>query len=165
MSRGGGAIDVQVLGRGARGPLAAAGVRRLLRGAAARVGAPRGEVAVVWTGDATIRDLNRRFRGQDRATDVLSFPDGAPGPGGGPRIGDIVISVPAARRNAARDGLDLRTATQRLLLHGFLHLLGYDHEVDGGEMEALEARLRRDLARKAGRPARGLRRRAREGAA
>ena len=87
-----------------------------------------------------MRALNRRYRGKDRSTDVLSFP--APPP----LLGDLVISVPYAARQARRRGQRLSREIERLLLHGYLHLLGYDHETDGGEMDALEARLKRRLA-------------------
>jgi probable rRNA maturation factor len=103
-------------------------------------------VTVLLTRDAEMRRLNRSFRGKDRPTDVLSFPDGAiAGPRPAPRIGDIVISIPAAARNARRAGHALRVEVARLLLHGFLHLLGYDHEVDGGDMRGLEVTLRSKL--------------------
>jgi len=141
-----GPIVVTVLNRAPGSRVAGREVESLLRRAASRLGAPPGEVAVLLTRDAEIRALNRRFRGRDRPTDVLSFSDGTVGPEGEPRIGDIAISMPAARRNARRAGHDVRRETLGLLLHGFLHLLGYDHEVDGGEMEALEIALRRDLS-------------------
>lgn len=123
-------------------PLDRPEVERLLRKAGRIVGAPHGEVAILFTQDAEIRRLNHRFRRRNRATDVLAFPD-ARGPDAEvSRIGDIVISIPAARRNAREAGQALACELRRLLIHGFLHLLGYDHEVDGGEMEKLE----RDLA-------------------
>lgn len=90
--------------------------------------------------DAAMRDLNHRYRDKDRTTDVLSFPgDETPE---GRHLGDVVISLPAARRQAPEGapGVEIR----RLLLHGVLHCLGHDHETDDGEMEALEARLRRE---------------------
>ncbi len=131
-----------MLDRSGRAPLGPPEVARLLRRAGRIVGAPRGEVAVLFTQDAEIRRLNLRFRRRNRATDVLAFPDGRGPAAEVSRIGDIVISVPAARRNAREAGQALAGEVRRLLIHGFLHLLGYDHEVDGGEMEKLE----RDLA-------------------
>ena len=113
---------------------------------------------VRFAGDRAMRRLNREFRGIDSTTDVLSFPGDAGGPdaggpdGGGPdaggpdtggHLGDIVISVPAARRQAAAAGHDPARELRILLLHGVLHCLGHDHEVDGGDMERLERRLRR----------------------
>ncbi len=87
-----------------------------------------------------MRSLNRRYRREDRATDVLAFPASD-----GELLGDIVISVPYASRQARRRGEPVSREVQRLLLHGFLHLSGYDHETDDGEMDALEAKLRRRL--------------------
>jgi probable rRNA maturation factor len=87
-----------------------------------------------------MRRLNREYRGDDRSTDVLAFPAGAP-----EVLGDIVISLPYASRQASRRGESLHREVDRLLLHGYLHLLGYDHEVDHGEMNALESDLRREM--------------------
>lgn len=113
---------------------------RVLRGAA-RALRVRGEVSVVFVGDARMRSLNRRYRKQDRITDVLSFA----GPGAGEGIGDIVISVATAARNASRFRRSVDEELEILVLHGFLHTLGYDHETDVGEMDRLESRLRRSL--------------------
>jgi rRNA maturation RNase YbeY len=94
-------------------------------------------MGVRFAGDRAMRRANREFRGKDQTTDVLSFP------GDGAYLGDILISVPQARRQAAAGGRDPAREIQVLLLHGVLHCLGHDHEVDGGEMERLERRLRR----------------------
>jgi len=115
-------------------------LRRLLNAAARRLRV-RGELALVLGGDGAVRRLNARYRGKDRPTDVLSFPAG----GGEAGLGDILISVPAAERNARRLGRPLSREIDVLALHGFLHLLGYDHETDDGTMDRLEARLRRRL--------------------
>ncbi len=112
---------------------------------AARALKVSGELSLVLGGDARLRSLNRRYRGQDRPTDVLSFP----GPGGFEGIGDVVISVESADRNARRLGRTLAEELDVLALHGFLHTLGYDHEQDDGEMDRLEARLRRRLGLRA----------------
>jgi probable rRNA maturation factor len=91
------------------------------------------ELAVVITDDASLRDLNRRFRGEDRTTDVLSFADDTRGPftGGEPGqpryLGDIVLSLPQAERQAEAVGCSLTEELQLLIVHGTLHLLGYDH--------------------------------------
>ena len=103
--------------------------------------APRtaaGGVCVALVSDARIRALNRQYRGADTTTDVLSFPSG-----GDPSLGDIVIATGVARRQAAAAGHALSTELKVLALHGLLHLLGYDHETDGGTMARLEQRLRR----------------------
>ena len=158
------ALTVEVTSH-TRRPIRAVGLASWLsRAAPARV---RGEVSVALVSDARIRALNRRYRGLDYATDVLSFPaaDGGPAPGGsagarrspaapsapgrdeceplGARfLGDIVIAVGVAARQAAVEGHPLGTELRVLALHGLLHLVGYDHDQDQGEMAALEARLR-----------------------
>ncbi len=98
----------------------------------------QGEVSLVLAGDRLLRRLNRDYRGKDRPTDVLSFTGGG-GEGG---LGDVVISVETAERNARRLGRTLPQELDVLALHGFLHVLGYDHETDGGTMDRLERRLR-----------------------
>ena len=118
----------------------AARLRRVLRGAAAALRVS-GEVALVLTGDARVRALSARYRHKDKPTDVLSFP----GPGGLEGLGDIVISVRMAERNAQALGRTLLQELDVLALHGFLHLLGYDHEADDGAMDRLERRLRKRL--------------------
>jgi len=95
-------------------------------------------VAVCLVSDAEIARLNRTYRGKDGATDVLSFP--ADGTGG-----DIAISPAAARRNARSLGRSVPEELRVLILHGVLHLAGYDHETDEGEMERRELQLRRRL--------------------
>jgi probable rRNA maturation factor len=115
-------------------------LRRVLRGAARALGAS-GELALVLSGERFVRRLNREYRGKDRPTDVLSFP----GAGSGEGLGDVVISVPTAERNARRLGRTLSQELDVLALHGLLHVLGHDHETDDGEMDRLEGRLRRRL--------------------
>ncbi len=97
------------------------------------------------TGDEEMRSLNRQFRDVDRTTDVLSFPDGDELPSGGVLLGQIVVSLDAARRQAAELGHDEIRELGELLLHGTLHLLGHDHARDQGEMDGLEMRLREAL--------------------
>jgi probable rRNA maturation factor len=115
-------------------------VRRLLSRAARAMGDRHREVSVYFCGDRRMAALNRRWRRRDRPTDVLSFPAGGAAAG---FLGDIVISIPYAQRQAKRRGESPAREIDRLLLHGYLHLLGYDHETDEGEMDALEARLRK----------------------
>jgi probable rRNA maturation factor len=113
----------------------------------------RGEVTIAIVGDATVRALNRRFRQKDRVTDVLAFPAAAsqlPLKSAGKQLkthelGEIVIARGVAARQARRLGHPLATELKVLALHGLLHLLGYDHEVDQGQMARAEARLRRRL--------------------
>ncbi len=107
------------------------------------------ELTVVLTDDASLRALNRRFRDVDRTTDVLSFANEARGPfaggiSGQPQyLGDIVISLPTARRQAEEAGCSLTEELELLIVHGTLHLLGYDHERPGDktQMWAVQARL------------------------
>jgi len=100
----------------------------------------KGEVTVLLTNDAAIRKLNRRFRGRNEATDVLSFP--AEGVGAEEIAGDLAISLPAALRQAAEQGHSLSTEIKVLMLHGLLHLAGGDHEADAGQMARRERLLR-----------------------
>ncbi len=103
----------------------------------------RGEVTVVLTSDREMRALNRQFRGKDKSTDVLSFP---PLPNVADEFsGDIVISTEMAARNARRFGHGIAHELKVLVLHGMLHLAGYDHESDDGEMARREERLGREL--------------------
>jgi probable rRNA maturation factor len=136
----GGAFDVVVLNRQRRRRIDASRLRRVLRGAA-RALRTSGEMALVLAGDRLVHRLNREYRGRDRPTDVLSFP----GAGGGEGLGDVVISVPTAERNARRLRRTLPQELDALALHGFLHVLGHDHETDDGRMDRLERRLRRRL--------------------
>lgn len=94
-----------------------------------------------------MRELNRRWRGKRGTTDVLSFPAGQDEfeRAAGATLGDVVISVERAGAQAAAHGLSFEREVEQLILHGMLHLCGYDHESDDGEMNALELRLRRRL--------------------
>ncbi len=130
-SRHGVAVEVVV-----PAPVRAPGLARWLE-SAAPVRA-RGTVTVAVVPDSRVRELNRRYRRRDAATDVLSFPADEPG-----ELGDVVIALGVARRQAGAAGHSLGTEFRVLALHGLLHLLGYDHERDTGEMRRLEQRLRR----------------------
>jgi probable rRNA maturation factor len=133
-------LDVLLLNRQRRSRVRPRRLRRVLEGAA-RALSIDGEVSLVLTGDRAVRALNARYRGKDRPTDVLSFPGG----GAEGELGDIVISVETARKNARALGRTLDQELDVLALHGFLHVLGYDHESDDGTMDRLERRLRRRL--------------------
>lgn len=102
---------------------------------------------VVFTSNRLMRKLNYEYRGKDRTTDVLSFPAGQTvfERTAGPHLGDIVISVEQAAQQAIEHRLEPDREVARLILHGLLHLCGYDHETDGGEMNRSEFRLRRRL--------------------
>lgn len=123
----------------------APGLRALALAALRRLGKDGVEVGVLVTDDATLRTLNRRWRGKDGPTDVLSFPCGDRMPEGHLYLGDVAISLDAAARQAGERGVPLADELGTLLLHALVHLCGYDHETDGGEMEALERRLRQEL--------------------
>ena len=134
--------------------LSAAALGRFLRTAQRAVGL-EGEVYVLLADDATLRRLNRTFLGKDKATDVLSFPAGPTtvffgDPGGPVLAGDLAISLEMAARQAKQFGHTLRDEVRVLLLHGVLHLAGFDHESDAGEMAAREAELREKLGLPAG---------------
>jgi probable rRNA maturation factor len=104
-------------------------------------------MTVAFVSDRAMRELNRRWRHQQGTTDVLSFPadqdeferlDGL-------SLGDVVISVEQASRQARENGLSLDQEIAQLILHGLIHLCGYDHATDNGEMDRLELRLRKKL--------------------
>jgi probable rRNA maturation factor len=117
------------------------------------------EIAVCLVSDVEIARMNQAFRKKKGATDVLSFPAESPrqrtragrklagksSPERAVFLGDIAISPATARRNSTRLGRDLNQELRVLILHGVLHLLGYDHETDHGEMDRVEARLRAKL--------------------
>jgi probable rRNA maturation factor len=97
-----------------------------------------GEVEILIAGNRRLQELNRRFRKKNKPTDVLSFPAGRAG-------GDIAISASIARQNARRYGHTATHELKILVLHGMLHLAGYDHETDNGRMAKRESRLRAQL--------------------
>jgi probable rRNA maturation factor len=123
-------------------------LRRAIAAAAAMVSATDGELAIVLTDDAAIRALNRHWRRKDEPTNVLSFPTSIPLPPpqavegkNAPRLlGDIVIAYETTAREAEAEGKPLRDHLAHLAVHGFLHLVGYDHttEEEAAAMEALE---------------------------
>jgi probable rRNA maturation factor len=103
------------------------------------------EASIALVDDETMAGLNRKFRKKNKTTDVLTFPadDSYADPASkGRPLGDIVISLDQARRQAAEEKHSLATELRYLILHGVLHALGYDHETDSGEMDALEVQLR-----------------------
>ena len=102
--------------------------------------APQTGFSVVLVSDAAMRNYNREFCGKNRSTDVLSFPDQEDDGDEEPYLGDILICVEAAARQEKHS---LLQELQVLSLHGLLHLLGYDHDADQGEMERLEKKMRR----------------------
>jgi probable rRNA maturation factor len=112
------------------------------RAAAAALGAAGGDVVVLLTDDAAVRDLNARFRGKDRPTNVLSFPAAE---SAAPHLGDLVLGYGICAAEAEAQGKTLADHMTHLTVHGVLHLLGRDHD-DDGEAEAMEAEERGILA-------------------
>lgn len=113
-------------------------LRRAINAAAAAAASTgSAELAIVLTDDSAMRSLNRQWRGIDEPTNVLSFPAKAPQPPGGGGLGDIVIAYETTAREAEREGKPFTHHLAHLAVHGFLHLLGYDHMADD-EAEAME---------------------------
>jgi probable rRNA maturation factor len=110
--------------------------------AAAAIGNADSSATIAFVSDKTIRQLNRQFRSIDKPTDVLSFPAEDTND---LNLGDIAISADTAAAQAKENGLTFDEEVAQLILHGLLHLSGYDHETDNGEMNRLELRLRRKL--------------------
>lgn len=141
----------QVLNRQRRVAVATARLEAFARRVARRLRLGADSFTVCLVGNAEMARLNRQFRGKRGATDVLSFPagDGRNGRRGAQGragfLGDIAIAPQVARRNARLLGRSLENELRVLILHGVLHLMGYDHETDSGQMERREARLRRQL--------------------
>ena len=105
------------------------------------IGKSGSSATIAFVSDKSIRSLNQQFRNIDKATDVLSFPADELEP----ELGDIAVSVETAARQAKENGLSFDNEIAQLILHGLLHLSGYDHETDNGEMNRFELRLRRKL--------------------
>ena len=119
----------------------------------AGVGRPGASLTIAFVRDRAIRKMNRQFRGKDYATDVLSFPASDAQTGAfidqslesADFLGDMAIAIDTARRQANEAGHTLAREVSELVIHGTLHLCGYDHETDSGEMNRLELKLRRRL--------------------
>ncbi len=124
-------------------PQAEQTVREALGTTADMLATPGGEVSIVLTDDAAIRTLNRDWRGIDKATNVLSFPAPKVNAGSPAMLGDIVIAYETLARECADEDKIFLHHLAHLTVHGFLHLLGYDHETDAqaDEMEGLEAKI------------------------
>ena len=104
------------------------------------IGKSESSATIAFVSDKRIRELNRQFRDIDKATDVLSFPAEEE-----LNLGDVAVSVETAAAQAKENGLSFEDELAQLILHGLLHLCGYDHETDNGEMNRFELRLRRKL--------------------
>ena len=103
------------------------------------------DVAIVFMSNAAIRKLNEQYRGRDYVTDVLSFPTDPEQFENRSSLGEIAVAVDRAAIQAKENGLTLQNEIEQLILHGLLHLCGYDHETDKGEMNRLELKLRKKL--------------------
>jgi probable rRNA maturation factor len=142
-------VDIRITNklRKRRLPTAVLGTRieKLLQG----LGLPDAELSVLFIGDRAMRTLNHEWRNKDRTTDVLSFPlrEGRFLHIQPDMLGDIVISVPAAVRQADAAGHSLAVELERLLVHGLVHLLGYDHERGVKEARCMERKERQLLKR------------------
>lgn len=113
-----------------------------------RIGRADAELTIIFIRDAAMQQLNRDYRGKDKPTDVLSFAYHESDDGfaeSDTHLGDVVISVETAARYAAEFGLTFDREIEHLIIHGTLHLAGYDHETDHGEMNRLERKLRKEL--------------------
>ena len=139
-------MAIEVVNRQRLARLDRKAVASLARRTLEAIGRAGASLTVAFVRDHKIRDLNRDYRGLNRATDVLSFPNSdelvfeTVG-----YIGDIVISTDTARRQAEEANHSFEREVSELVIHGTLHLCGYDHETDRGEMNRLELKLRRKL--------------------
>lgn len=142
-------MPVTVLSRRRRVGVSSIKVRKDALQALAALGETSAELTVSLVGDGEIHGLNRDYRGKDRPTDVLAFAlrEGEPVPGAGDELGDLVISLDTAARQAAERGRTIAEEVRTLLVHGLLHLLGYDHEVSPAEARRMKAKERWLLAR------------------
>jgi len=119
--------------------------RETVRAALADAGSGAAEVSLLLSDDAAVRTLNRRWRGKDAPTNVLSFSAGDAVPGGPRLLGDVVLAFETVAREAAEQGKPLAHHVRHLIVHGVLHLLGHDHERDRAAAR-MENRERRILA-------------------
>jgi probable rRNA maturation factor len=140
---GGEQVAIEVINRQRLVPIDRDRIADLARAALQALGRADSSITIAFVRDRLIRQLNRTYRGKDCATDVLSFPNGDSS-----YLGDVVIATDTAIRQAAESGLSLERELEELTLHGILHLCGYDHETDRGQMNRLELKLRRSLLRK-----------------
>jgi probable rRNA maturation factor len=147
-------VGVEVVNRQRLARIDARRVAILAERTLAVLGRPGATLTVAFVRDRVMRELNRKYRGQDRTTDVLSFPanDGRSDDGGSSGgddsseyLGDVAVSTDMANTQANEAGHTFERQVDELVLHGVLHLCGYDHEIDRGEMNRLELKLRRKL--------------------
>jgi len=148
-------VAIEVVNRQRLARIDARRVASLVDATLGAIGRAEANLTVAFVRDRVIRDLNRKFRGNDRVTDVLSFPAEDErghasevsifGSGVSAFLGDIVVSTDTALKQADNAGHSFEREVDELVIHGVLHLCGYDHETDRGRMNRLELRLRRKL--------------------
>jgi probable rRNA maturation factor len=138
---------IEIVNRQRKFPIAAARWEMFAAKALKVLPVKNANATLVFVSDRAMAELNHRWRGKRGTTDVLSFPAAQDSfeKSEGLNLGDVVISVEQAARQAKENKLSLNTEISQLVLHGLLHLCGFDHETDGGEMNRLELRLRRKL--------------------
>ncbi len=144
------AVPIEVLNRQRTKPVDVARAAQLARAVLDRIGERAATLTLTFIRDRQMRQLNRDYRGIDKPTDVLSFAyleaaDEFAFNHEDTHLGDVVIAVETAERYAAEQGLSLAREIEWLVIHGTLHVAGYDHETDNGEMNRLEKRLRKQL--------------------
>ena len=136
--RRGGRTEFIILNKQRKHPIDRAEIRRFVSRVVDELHPENPSFAVVFIADEAMREYNRTYRGYDKPTDVLSFR------GEAGYLGDILISSETAYNQASKSSkLTFQSNIHRLIVHGLLHLMGYDHETDNGEMRAIERRLRR----------------------
>jgi probable rRNA maturation factor len=148
-------VAIEVVNRQRLARIDARRIARVVDATLGAVGKTDVSLTVAFVRDRAMRDLNRRFRATDRATDVLSFPaeqergvecaQEGTGSSVPDYLGDIAVSTDTALRQATEAGHSFEREVDELLIHGVVHLCGYDHETDRGEMNRLELKLRRKL--------------------
>lgn len=138
---------IEVINRQRKKKLDAKQWREFAERALRTIGTNDRDATVIFVSDAAMQKLNRQFRGKNSATDVLSFPARAEEfeKENETSLGEVVISIERAAGQAKKNKLTLINEIQQLVLHGLLHLAGYDHESDRGEMNRLELKLRKKL--------------------
>jgi len=138
---------IEIVNRQRKFPIAASRWERFAAKALKVLPVKNANATVVFVSDRAMAELNRRWRRKRGTTDVLSFPAAQDKfeKSEGLNLGDVVISIEQAARHAKENKLSLNTEVAQLILHGLLHLCGYDHATDQGEMNRLEMRLRRKL--------------------
>jgi len=138
---------IEIINRQRSKPINAKQLRELGERALRTIGSRKQAATIVFVSDAAIRKLNKQFRGKDQVTDVLSFPSEAEPfeAENQSQLGEVVISVQRAADQAKQNRLTFSNEVEQLILHGLLHLCGYDHETDDGKMNRLEVKLRKKL--------------------